>query len=582
MALVAIDFGTSGTTYAFALFDSKEDIIVGKWNIPENKNTTEIILSKDNYEIKKFGNECKKYILEQSSLNENFYHFKDIKMKLYDNQTEIKPTNGKISVKLELVISKILIYIKKEAIKAINGVRPSIKESEIEWKVTVPAIWKDKSKEIMLNAAKKAGIFNEGNELCFLALEPEAAACDYLNERTSDKNAIKTGNIYIVCDIGGGTIDISTHKRLINKDGTDKIYIEEVYPPSGGNFGSTFINKNFMEKVIKKIFGISAVKKLEEKINNQKKNEIIYEDYLEFLNDIEEFKKDISSSVENDAKRINCSLFEELVDNDISNLIDNYNKNCPSGWEIRKNNNYRIHFPYQIMIDLTKEIIVNNVVEHLMNIIKNVSKVDSIIYAGSVSSNDYILSMIKKELPDNINHYRSAYPSTAVVKGAVIFGFNPFNIKTRISKYTIGLAVREEWDNLMHGSRKDLKQYDEIDKCYYCTQIFSPIIFQNQKINVEKSVRKFYELRGDKSVVKFYKTNFDNVQFVDEIYLDDNYCEKKKCIELCKVYFDVGNYYDKDHREVVVELKLGGTFVYGKIIYKKYEFPVQFDFSIEK
>ena len=239
MALVAIDFGTSGTTYAFALLDSKKDIILGKWNIPEIKNSTEIILSKNNYEILKFGNDCRKYFLEQISLNTEFYYFKDIKMKLYENQTEIKSSNANIFLKLDLVISKILIYIKQETIKAIKAVRPSIEESEIEWKVTVPAIWKNKSKEIMLNASKKAGIFNEGNELCFLALEPEAAACAYTNEGTSDQNAIEPGKIYIICDIGGGTIDISTHKRVNNKG---QIYIEEVYPPSGGNYGSTYIN----------------------------------------------------------------------------------------------------------------------------------------------------------------------------------------------------------------------------------------------------------------------------------------------------------------------------------------------------
>ena len=579
MALVAIDFGTSGTTYAFALLDSKEDIILGKWNIPEIKNSTEIILSKNNYEIKKYGNDCKKFFLEQSSLNEEYYHFKDIKMKLYENQTEISPSNGKISLKLDLVISKILIYIKNEAIKAIKAIRPSIKESEIEWKVTVPAIWKDKSKEIMLNASKMADIFKEGNELCFLALEPEAAACDYSNEKTSDINAIKPGKIYIICDIGGGTIDISTHKRFKNND---QIYIEEVYPPIGGNFGSTYINQNFMEKVIEKIFGTDVINKLEEKINNPKKNEIIYEDYIEFLNDIEEFKKDISINVENDAKRINCSLFEEFIFDDISNLIEKYNDSCPLGWEIKKYNNFRIHFPYQIMIDLTKDIIVNNVVNLLLKIIKDIPNVESIIYAGSVSSNDYILSMIKEALPGTLNHYRSAYASTAVVKGAVIFGFNPFNIKYRISKYTIGISIREKWNNSRHGARKDLKIFDKKDKCYYCINCFSPIIFQNQKIEIEESLSHYYELMDKSSEVTFYKTNCDKVKFVDEKYLDSNSNEQRKCIELCKTYLDIGVHYDSNERQILVELKLGGTYVYGKLIYKKYEFPVHFDFSKEE
>ena len=213
---------------------------------------------------------------------------------------------------------------------------------------------------------------------------------------------------------------------------------------------------------------------------------------------------------------------------------------------------------------------------------KDIPNVESIIYAGSVSSNDYILSMIKEALPETLNHYRSAYASTAVVKGAVIFGFNPFNIKYRISKYTIGISVREKWNKSRHWARKDLKVFDKKDKCYYCINCFSPIIFQNQKIEIEESLSHYYELMDKSSELTFYKTNCDKVKFIDEKYLDSNSNEQRKCIELCKTYLDVGMHYDSNERQILVELKLGGTYVYGKLIYKNYEFPVHFDFSKEE
>ena len=582
--IVAIDFGTSGTTYAFAFMDAKEDIILAKWNIPDIKNSTEIILNNNN-EIKKFGNECKKYFLEQSSLKEELYHFTDIKMKLYDNVTEIKASNNNIKLDIELVIEKILVYIKEKAIKEIQARRPNIEPSEILWKLTVPAIWRNKSKEIMINASKKAGIIDEtigDEELLFLALEPEAAACDFVNENISDQNAISPGNKYIVCDIGGGTVDISTHKRVNN---SGQIYIEEIYPPIGGNHGSTYINKSFLEKVIKGIFGQEALDELTEKINDPKKYEIIYEDYCELLEDIEEFKKNRTIGCENEAKRINCSLFKDLIknENSISTLIKNYNNNCPLGWEIKRNQEFRIYFPYQIMIDLTKEIIVNNVVKHLKKILKNVPNIKSIIYAGSVSSNECIISMIKNELNEinsNLNHYLSAYPSTAVVKGALIFGFYPYLIKKRISKYTIGISVKEKWNEKKHGNRQDLKYYDKIEKSFYCNGIFSPIIYKDKKIDINEKIEQHYIITSDTSIVKFYKTNYSNVKFIDEKILS-----KKKCVLLGKTIFDVGENYDENNKDVVVELQLGGTYVFGKIIYgiiNKIEKPVEFDFSIEE
>ena len=65
-----------------------------------------------------------------------------------------------------------------------------------------------------------------------------------------------------------------------------------------------------------------------------------------------------------------------------------------------------------------------------------------------MSSNDFIISMIKEKLgtETDINNYRTAYPSISIAKGAVIFGFNPFIIRSRISRFTIGIVCDEIWN----------------------------------------------------------------------------------------------------------------------------------------
>ena len=132
-------------------------------------------------------------------------------MKLYNKERKIQASNDKSFHDLEIVIYQILKAVKERAIKVINSKRNiKIREYDIEWKLTVPAIWREKSKEIMINAAKRAGIFNrfKDDRSLFLALEPECAALDFINEKSSDKDAVQLGDNYIVCDIGGGTIDI--------------------------------------------------------------------------------------------------------------------------------------------------------------------------------------------------------------------------------------------------------------------------------------------------------------------------------------------------------------------------------------
>ena len=512
--IVAIDFGTSGTTYAFAFNDSKDDIIYAKWpDSPNLKNSTEIILN-EKMETIKFGNECQQYLGELSSSDEKFYHFTDIKMKLYDKKTKIKATNDDIVLDIEIIISKILIFIKTEALKEIQSLR-DIKESEINWKVTVPAIWDNNSKEIMKKASIISGIFSE--PLTFFALEPEAAACDYVSEKTSDKEAVKVGNKYIICDIGGGTVDISTH---IRKKNGDKVEIEEIYPPCGGSHGSTYINKAFIEKVIKQLFGKDSIEKLNDIMDNPQLDKDLYIDYCILLEEIENFKINIKNIQitkrgNNEAKRINCTLFENLVDSDIKTLIDNYNMNCPKEWKITVYSDYKIYFPYQIMIDLTKEIIIDNVIKNLKNILENIPDIKSIIYAGSVSSNDFIISKFKENIPE-VNHYRSAYPSIAVAKGAVIFGFDPYIIKSRVSKFTIGVNVNDKWNESLHGKRNDLKYFDKIEDCYYCHNVFNPIILKNQKVGINEIISQKYIMKSSKGVAKFYKTIYNNVRFIDE------------------------------------------------------------------
>ena len=570
--MVGIDFGTAGTAFSYVFLNADKDDILSPEEI---KNPTEIILD-SNMKCIAFGKNCRQFLSSGKRFeHKKYYHFSDIKMKLYKNERRIQANNDGSFHDLQTVISQILIAIKEEALKIINSKRQSqpIIESNVEWKLTVPAIWREKSKELMINAAKTAGIFNEkGDKSLFLALEPECAALDYIKEKSSDKNVIKIGNNYIVCDIGGGTIDISTHTRKVNFE-DNKVYIEELYPPSGGNNGSSYINKAFMEKVIKSIFGNNACDNLIKAVqtNSLDENEDIgYDDYMNLLDQIEEFKIDIDANSINDSKRINCSIFKDFIDENISELINKYNLTCPEKWKIEKYNGLKIFFPYQIMVDLTKEIIVDNTVNYIWEIIDHVKNINSIIYAGTVSKNSYIISMIQKQLP-KINSCVTIHPAMAVARGAVMFGMNPYLIKSRIARYDIGIRISEKWNEDRHSKRQDLKYFCPIEKCYKCDNIFSPIIIKNQNVLVDEWIGKDYKILDSKCDIVFLKTENDKVIFTDD--------KTKKCDKFGTIKFDAGDEYDKDNKNLFVELKLGGTFIDAKIKYKDVEMstPVFFN-----
>lgn len=72
--------------------------------------------------------------------------------------------------------------------------------------VTVPAIWKDYARVSMREAAKKSGLLDSrlaGPTTMAFAPEPEAAALASLYE---SKPNIDTGDVFVICDAGGGTV----------------------------------------------------------------------------------------------------------------------------------------------------------------------------------------------------------------------------------------------------------------------------------------------------------------------------------------------------------------------------------------
>ena len=183
--------------------------------------------------------------------------------------------------------------------------------------------------------------------------------------------------------------------------------------------------------------------------------------------------------------------------------------------------------------------------------------------------------MIKENIP-KVKHYRSAFPLIAVAKGAVIFDFDPFVIKSRISKFTIGVNVNTNWNEKLHGKKQDLKYFDKLENCYYCRDVFIPIISMKQKVGINEIISKNFKMSSSKNIIKFYKTIEQNIIFIDENLANKNL---KQFGELT---LDVGESFDINNRNVIIELYLGGTFIDAKVKYKNIEIKGVFDFSKEE
>ncbi|XP_021344630.1 heat shock 70 kDa protein 12B-like, partial [Mizuhopecten yessoensis] len=223
-AVVAIDFGTTYTGYAYSFkseFQKSNDareIFHNSWNSSLagnlSKKAPTVALFKADYKFDSFGYEAEeKYSdLTDRKIHQEWHYFSRFKMQLFDKKNltrnlEVKDQQGK-TFHACAVFSESIRFIKTAALKEIKERNP-VAEEDIHWVLTVPAIWNEPAKQFMREAAVEAGI--PANQL-ILALEPEAAAiyCRTLKRGTfscvSEQNVkefLSAGGRYMILDMGG-------------------------------------------------------------------------------------------------------------------------------------------------------------------------------------------------------------------------------------------------------------------------------------------------------------------------------------------------------------------------------------------
>lgn len=112
----------------------------------------------------------------------------------------------------------------------------------IEWVLTVPAVWSDAAKNATRIAAERAGMAAGKGGIGGIRLisEPEAAAVYTL--RAIQPNSLAVGDHFVVCDAGGGTVDLISYEITSL---SPSLLLSESSIGTGGLCGSVFLNYAF-------------------------------------------------------------------------------------------------------------------------------------------------------------------------------------------------------------------------------------------------------------------------------------------------------------------------------------------------
>ncbi|XP_056013062.1 heat shock 70 kDa protein 12A-like [Ostrea edulis] len=525
LAVAAIDFGTTYSGYAFSWKHEWGKVQVNEWNSGEflsSKAPTAILLKPDK-SFYAFGFDAETIFTNMAERDsdseddeeegpkencEDCYYFHRFKMLLHRDErlhrnTEIEDITGKKMNAMD-IFSMSIKHLKNSMMDMMNKkIAFKILEKDIDYVLTVPAIWGDAAKMFMREAAVNAGILSDQ---LTIALEPEAASiyCQYMYlEQEYDKDPdstfqkqVKEKSKYMVVDLGGGTADITVHKQA--DDGT----LEELLPATGGPLGGTSVDDEYAD-FLETIGGKGVLKKFKERC---------MEDHLSIFRDFETAKRAYTGT----KVRIKIPVhFDRLIkENKTKGSISKALRNSQYKDQVTYMNN-KLALEPSVFEDLFKKAVdgISNFIENILAR-KSFEDVKTIIMVGGFSE----CSLIQNAIKTKFSSYRIITPTEAglaVIKGAVYFGHVPNAISRRVSRYTYGIQSWPEYTPEIDPPSKKIN----VNGSIRCKDVFFPVVRRGEQIPVGfRKSQVFQSLKPHQSEMEcaIYVSDQENPRFVDD------------------------------------------------------------------
>ncbi|KAL3878598.1 hypothetical protein ACJMK2_030934 [Sinanodonta woodiana] len=572
LVVCSIDLGTTYSGYAFSFKADYErdpqNVSMNSWKggktLSEKAPTSVLLDPKQAFHSFGYEAENKYTELAENDEHNDWYYFNRFKMILHakkdlKRETKIESHNGKVYEAKKIFMFSIK-YLKEHMEEAMRLRGLDIRADEIAWVLTLPAIWTDSAKQFMREAATDAGI--PGKQLTF-ALEPESASifCQkipsskFVDQATSVSTFIEPGKRYVVLDLGGGTADITVHKIGFLGD------IHELRSASGGAWGGTRVDEEFRQ------FILSFVG---QDVWTEFMHKQMY-DYLDMFREFETKKKTISTETSKRViVRMPISLTDILKKKSNTTMQKALEK---AGYKDKVESKGDKLF---VNADFFKSFFssaVNSIVSHLKDIFQDPASEDPplVLMVGGFSDSKFVQERLKAAFPSK----KFVVPldaGLAVLKGSVMFGFQPEVIRTRVCKKTYGISFHKPYIPGFHPQSKKTV----IDGDVLCSNCFLKFVTIGEKLEV-----------GDKREHSFMDTFQSNERkkITEECHIytspspDPTYVDEVKCEKLGTIYIypPQGGWPPEMHGKVVMEF---GRTEFRVTVYdetNKREFESSFD-----
>ncbi|XP_077205993.1 heat shock 70 kDa protein 12A [Paroedura picta] len=560
LVVVAIDFGTTSSGYAYSFTKEPECIhVMRRWEggdpgVSNQKTPTTILLTPER-KFHSFGYAARDFYHDlDPNESKHWLYFEKFKMKLHTTgnlslETDLTAANGK-KVKALEIFAYALQYFKEQALKELGDQEGSeFDNSDVRWVITVPAIWKQPAKQFMRQAAYKAGMATSENpEQLIIALEPEAAsiycrklrlhqmidlslkgpangynpsdtistgftpAKEHIRRNRQSRtflvenvigeiwSELEEGDRYIVVDSGGGTVDVTVHQIRLPEG-----HLKELYKATGGPYGSLGVDYEF-EKLLCKIFGEDFIEQF--KIKRPAA-------WVDLMIAFESRKR---AAAPDRTNPLNITL--------PFSFIDYYKKFRGHSVEhaLRKSNVDFVKWSSQGMLRMSPDAMnalfkptIDQIIKHLCDLFEKpeVTNVKFLFLVGGFAEAPLLQQAVHDAFGSKCRIIIPQDVGLTILKGAVLFGLDPAVIKVRRSPLTYGVGVLNRYVEGKHPTEKLLVK----DGTRWCTDVFDKFISADQSVALGETVSRSYTPAKPSQlviVINIYSSEHDNVRFITE------------------------------------------------------------------
>ncbi|CAO3680468.1 unnamed protein product [Rhizopus microsporus] len=343
------------------------------------------------------------------------------------------------------------LHVCTELLKGFAG---NYDQSRFRYCLTVPAMWSDRAKATMREAAIRAGLINSNDhpDRLMLISEPEAAAL--YCEKKSEQFNLRHGQRFMICDAGGGTVDLIVFE--IHEPPGEKRTLKEVTNGHGGSCGSGFLDLRMREYLKRKFSHYHTI--------NDSAMELIMDTFINVI------KPDFDG-VEDHFLDLPASMgLGDLSDPDIG--LDNGSL-CLPAEELR---------------DYVFEPVIRQVLDLIRGQLAQSPNLEAIFLVGGFGQSNYLFRRVEEEFANQVGMIGvPPRGELAVVRGAVYFGLSPQVVTERVSRRTYGVETR-----MLFQDDLDPPEYSVIgaDGKRYCRQRFSVYVQKGQSIKVDECISK--------------------------------------------------------------------------------------------